>query len=456
MSIDGAVLWVFISFMTDQEDSQDNFSKSEFNKFVKDTLDKGVEISNAYIRLFEGTEDKKAVVSEIETILNNIKEKYQDFFIIEGGPEGVSKIEQLNIKFEEIKKYHSELLSGDETNKPIKGQIQAIEEDIKDSQERITAFYIELFGSEENEKGGKELAINKLIEEITGFHTDLTRETGYKDTIEDAYEKIVVLHDELFVNKGEDSKTKAQNLESEMLNISNFNSELETNIKNFLKETQEDIATKRDDVGRLLGSAIAPSLLQGYLDSKNEYRRIPKYEKFTGKIDDYLVTVPTNVFKFLQTTLGLVVDHIFFIVPLLLAVIILSLPGNIPNFVGWKFDGETLKELSFVNRLLVSLPLWWISLFGYKNIRSKNHLSEEYNHKAQVTRMYIKFTSEEDSDRYPIDDEARKDLNATLIKTIGRNPSEIYGSEDTIFDKITELVKAWKRKDSSIANEASN
>jgi hypothetical protein len=90
------------------------------------------------------------------------------------------------------------------------------------------------------------------------------------------------------------------------------------------------------------------------------------------------------------------------------------------------------------------LPLWWISWFGQRIILHKRRLADEYNHQAQVSAMYLNFTSKETANSYPLLPDAKKNLNNALIDVIRRHPGKIYGRDETILDKVIQAIRAFK------------
>lgn len=445
--------------MTQEQANPDNFSKEDFKNFVTEVLTKGREIGEIYHKLFTGDGDAKAYVSEIEDRLEKIKSEYQNFFGIDTTT-SISKIQALNEHIRTIKEYHAQLLVGDESVPSIKKEISDIKDNIKDSQTNINAFYNELFDDSKPD-GGKKMQLEAAIATILGFHKDLTKADGYIKATEDAYAQIIDLHDDIFIKQDAATKqSKVVRLQKEMANISEFNAELDGEIKDFIKATQSDIARKQEDIGRLLGSALGPILVQGYFDSKNEYRRIPKYINLENKSllsNGFWIGISINLYRTIMSLLGLVMDYVFFVLPLILSVLILTQQTGVIEQLDVLLDIEILKSIDVVDRLLISVPLWWISLFGYKNIRDKNRLAEEYNHKAQVANMYNKFSSEEAT--YPIEPDIKKKLQDKLIDVIARNPSEIYGRDETVFDKISKIILAIKgvqeSSDNSLATTGS-
>lgn len=410
----------------------DSFNKEEFNSFVKDALEKIVEIKEAYTRLFTASEGKESIVKEIETKLQDIRQKYDYLFSTDEA--GKIRIAELNSQVDEIKKYHEELLSGTST----------IKADIKESQEKITEFYVYLFGGSDGEEA-HELKVKKFITDILEFHTNLTKEDGYKKTVEELTQAIIEAHDDLF-SEDEEGLSKVTILNKNIENIETFQEVLEKDIKPFIKGTKDDIAAKLKDASALLSKATGGSLVQGFLKSKNEYERRPNYKSFTNNLGEDVFLVFVNLFMFLWSVILLLLDYVLFIFPLLLSVFIFIQPDMVASMINKTSGTEhalsmLLSGLNFYARLIISLPLWWISWFGQRSISHKRRLAEEYNHKAQVATMYLKFASTDTENSYPLDIETKKELNKVLINAIARHPGEVYGKDETILDKIIKIIE---------------
>lgn len=400
--------------------SENTFNKQEFNSFVKDALSKIETIKESYKKLFEAEEGKQSIVTEIESNLNNLKKEYENLF--NNNESGVSKILEINTKLEEIKNYHKELLDGD----------KSIKSDIKESQDKITEFYIYLFGGENIE--GEEKKIKEAIEKILTFHTDLTKEDGYQKLVEDAHKRIIDLHDELFSTGELEEESKVEKLNKEIQNISEFNTKVESEIKGFLNETKVDIETKANEINSLLSNATARTLAQGYLESMQNHG-------FIGLQKDLNKVI---FFKWLVNITVNFLNYLLFISPLVLIGFIFVEPEFVKNFLGVSsLGGANLVGVEYVfYKISVSLPLLWISWYGQKNISHRKRLFEEYNHKLRVVQMYLLFISKENS--YQLNADKMIELEEILLSIIKRNPSEVYGKDDTMLDKIIEFTKASK------------
>lgn len=427
---------------------QDNngFNKEQFNAVVKDALQQAKKIGDAYRKYFESRDgESPSVFADIESRLDTVIKKYNELF----GPQedgGATKVFELNKQIEEIKKYHQELIANEDS----------IETDIEESREKITKFYIYLFGGDDG-SGGRESEMREAMEEILSFQNKLKGDdenAGYKKAVEDAYETITRLYSELFDTQEEQEKSKADTLRSQIEDVDTYHGKLEEEIKPFITDTRTQIEKDKKSVKALLGSAIGPSLLDGFLESKREYKQIPKYLKLEENDDLFNKTVKglANMFAWFWSKLIALFNYAFFIIPLLLSVVIFLIsPEKLSETLSFGINGswisELIPELEIGARLLISLPLWWIAWFGHRNISQNKRMAEEYNHKAQVTRMYIKFTSDDESDKYPLPDSHREKLNNELIEIIARHPGQVFGRDETLLDKILRVVAAWKGVD---------
>lgn len=434
--------------MPEETNPEENvFNQTEFNTFVTTALEQIKKINIAHKELFEGDSEKEAVIAEIESVLAKLIAGYTDLFV--EGATGISKIGELNLKRDEIIALHKEMLLGDGVTKSIKA-------DVEESQEKITEFYIYLFGSSDG-TAGKEKAVREAIDKVIKFHTELVSEEGYEKVVKNAHTQITKTHSDLYKLDATTGDSKISKLTKDIANITAFNEDLNKKILPFIDTTKADIERNMKDVGSLLASAVGGGLIQGFLESKNEYNQKPVYKKIEGSFKNRVVPFLHNILMLGINIFTIIMDYVFFILPLTISVLIFVQPDNIPDLLGIDHNSAFLSSLNFTGRLLVSLPLWWISLFGYKNIRHKKRLAEEYNHKAQVTRMYLNFSSRETAEQYPISVKARAKLDYELISVISRHPGQIYGKDETIFDKLIELAGAMRgSKPAEIAEEVLN
>lgn len=424
---------------------EDTFNKEEFNSFVKEALNQIKKIGEAYKKLFDAPDGQQSVVAEIETRLEDTKKKYE--YLFSTNEAGLSRVAELNTQIEVIKKYHQELIGGDTS-------IQGV---IKESQDKITDFYVYLFGGTDGVEG-QEQKVKTAIESILNFHTELTKDDGYKKAIEEAHKEIIEAHDDLF-SEDEEGNSRISSLNKDIEQIKTFKGILEKDIEPFIKDTKDDIDAKRRDVAALLDGATGGSLVEGFLKSKKEYKQEPDYKKLNGTAWENIRSVFSNIAAFVFSILLILIDYTLFIFPLLLSVFIFIQPDLVASIVGIKAQEASvsnfLGSLNFYGRLIISLPLWWISWFGQRSISHKRRLAEEYNHKAQVTKMYLNFVSKETENSYPLEVDAKNALHDELIKVIARHPGQVYGKDETMIDKIIQLVYAGRGGKMEISDDKS-
>lgn len=407
-------------------------TKEEMRNFINESLRQIGEINEAYKKAFEGSAEQSGLFIEIEEKLKQIKATYEEYFV-SLTENGKTKILALDEKIQEIILYHKKLTDGDES----------IKKDIDDSQKHITEFYNYLFASE-TDGDDRDSQVKAAIERIVEFDKKTQGDAGYKKAVEDAHGTISEKYSELYEQKDEGGKTKIERLDENITEIDTFEKKVRDEIKPFLTEIQTEITGKKNEVNALLSGATGGSLIEGYLQSKNEYRQKPEYKKIDdGWLQKVTCTVK-NISLFFINTFGIIFEYILFILPLIIAVTIFVRPDFVAEFTGGDNTHltEYFKNLDFLSRITISLPLWWISWFGQRSISHKKRLAEEYNHKAQVAKMYLNFSSRETQGAYPITDTAKQELDKVLIAAIKRHPGEVFGKDETILDKILQIVKA--------------
>lgn len=395
--------------------------KKELVPLIKQVLKQIKEIEQLYIKLFtnQSEETQVSIIKDIEQKLEVIKDKYDELFVAdtEGGDSTISELEN---KIAEINQYHRLLV----------GEGENIEQKIEECKNKIQAFHDYLF----SESQGNEKKIKDFVDKVTG-------EDGYQDKITKAYNEIIENHEDL-LNKDSSDNSKIDLLKQNIEQIQAFQQEITDIIKPDLIDIQNDIKAKQKDVSALLSAATGGSLVQGFLDSKREYQLKPKYHRLEESLWKDYKNIFYNVVLFVYYFLLKSWDYVLFIFPLALSVLIFVFPDLIGSIIDFKIDGWT----SIYGRLIISLPLWWISWFGQRSISHKRRLAEEYNHKAQVAMIYLKFTSDETKNSYPLDADAKQKLHDALIDVIERHPGQIYGKDETILDKIIYLISSTYMK----------
>lgn len=398
-----------------------NPTKEELSQLIRESLAEINSLHDKYVEFFEGTDDKKAILKEIEDKLTAAQVAFTKLF--PSGVNDTSVIDAISTRIQEIKDYHDELLDSD----------KSIQADIKDSQDKITAFYVELFGNKE---------VNGLKTAIVDFHALLTKAGGIEETVNQAYDEINAKHKELFVAPKGKTTSKIDDLEQNITRLDEYVKDFEGYVSPDVKKRQKeieniskDIQVKQKEVGALLSGATANTLTEAYSDSKYEYSsRKPRAEA---------KNISSKVSRFCYNNVGrhgvAILNYILFITPLVGILFIFSSPLA-AKIIANNFDatGMSASPLEILySKTIVSLPLLWVAWFGQRNISQRKRLFEEYNHKLRVVQMYILFTTNE---TYKLNTARREELDTILLKTIGSNPSEHLGKGETYMDRVNSLV----------------
>ncbi|OGG59539.1 hypothetical protein A3C89_01100 [Candidatus Kaiserbacteria bacterium RIFCSPHIGHO2_02_FULL_50_50] len=410
----------------------EELTKKQFDKRISDALNQCRKIGREYNRYFQSkNENKPAIIDSIESRLDKVVETYKDLYT----PVGSSKIVNLQKQIGEIKKFHITLLDGD----------KSISSKINETQEKIIDFYSYLFNVDESGVDN-ETRIKSAISDIVKFYDKYTsvdeKNPGYKLVIEKAHAEIVGFHKDVFSAKT-GKKSKADDLSDQIEKIGSYHAYLERELKPFIADTRNAIQSDREAVSTLLGNTIGPVLYEGFLESKKEYAQTPRYFDLSKvkSLQLYVGYLVLNLCILLWSKFVSFLNYAFFILPLLTSAAIFAVsPEKLSEFVTLgvnnKFLSDALNTVPVSARIVISLPLWWIAWFGHKNLMYNKRMSEEYNHKAQVTRMYIKFTSDSESKKYPLHDTHRVRLYDEVINVIARHPGKVFGKDETFLDKV--------------------
>jgi|GEM_PF-3756705 len=360
-----------------------NPTKDELRAFVNESLVQIQQINDEYKKYFDSggaSEGAPSVFGDIEAKIEKIKNTYVTLF--EAGDGGESRVAELNKKIEEIKAFHEELLDGDES----------VETQIETSHEKIEGFYEYLFGKE-GEDDGIEPELRETIKTLLQSKKD----------------------------------------------ISAFEIHLNEKIKPSLIEVQKDIKTKQEEVSALLSNATAKTLAQGYAESKGEYSIPVAMPRQDGR---RFYNFRAALFNIGGRYIPFLASYALFILPLV-GVSLLFISETTAGIVlkSLSRDGVAPSPLELIYvKTLISVPLIWIAWYGQKNLSQRKRLFEEYNHKLRVVQMYIMFTS--DAKSYKLT--SVKSLEAILLQTIQHNASEVFGSGETMLERLADVIRARK------------
>lgn len=185
--------------------------------------------------------------------------------------------------------------------------------------------------------------------------------------------------------------------------------------------------TLTDEIRQLLPDAGAAGLASAYYDAKLNYGpgKFARPDEAGGKYHA-LKYFGAWLWYQIQSRATPLVFYSMFIGPLIfvayyfhdLMSFLLKHPQN--------FDPEL-----FLFRVLISLPLVTISLFGWSSIRLHRRLYEEYNHKQRVMQLYDSFKKEIEKLGTP---EQTRALLTVMLATVGDKPSLAMHKYDSGFE----------------------
>lgn len=404
----------------------DSFDKDQLFKFIKESLLQIKKINESYKKFFDGGIDGRSQMTLIEEKLQSITQSYSKLF--PGGVADTSVVDVLQLKIDEIKNYHLKLLDGD----------ASIKNDIKDSQDKITAFYVDLLG--EDGIGGK-------AKEIKDFYTKITETGGLQEEVEKFSKEILDKHEELFgATEGENSIIT--DLETNIKKINAYKTKIDEvitpeveNTRQYLGSLKTEINTKLADVSALLSDATAKTLAEGYLESKCEYSKL-KSKKYNNEKILSLNNAETFFFNVLGRHVGTILNYLMFIVPLVFVSLIFISEQTAQIVLKSLASGGTAPtalELIYV-KTIISIPLVWIAWYGQRNISQRKRLFEEYNHKLRAVQMYLLFNTSDKT--YFLSEPNKNKLAEVLLKAIEHNPAQYLGRGETIIDRVAERFHA--------------
>lgn len=411
--------------------------KSRLVQTINEAVDEVNKIHELYDKFFTApAPERPTLAKKIENQLESIKSKYIELFAVPEG--GASKIQELDASIENIRQFHRELTSGED----------AIKTDILDSQEKITDFYIKLFTTYETENdGGQEAKLKAAFDSITSFDETLNKDdVGYKAKIEKAKNEILAAHKNLLEQDATSGLSKVDVLNQHIAEANDFHTKLTDEISPFLAQKQkdideisDDIQTKRKEVDSLLSETTVKALAQGYREAMQIYGD-PVYGQPNRGWKQWLKHRTACLFKAIKHFIKFTGSYVLFIGPLVLI-------GWLFVSNGWQtvLDATPAGNVEFSGteyifyKLTIALPLLWVSWYGQKNIAHRKRLFEEYNHKLRVVQMYMHFVANDST--YTLEPGSRTRLENTLLDTIERNPSEVYGKDETLLDKFLDALK---------------
>lgn len=422
-------------------------TKEELNLFVKESLTLINEINQYYKKFFEKKvlddgSTKESILNEVQEKINKICDLYQKYFIDEDDDTWNSIVSDVEDFIQNIKEYHQDLLEWTDS----------IQSSIKNSYDKIEEFYAYLFSKialKDDEDYTSDWFISwdirseKLKEYISNLKNSYEKiewtedKKGYRDAIESFYNYLY--------NKQNNWISNVEKTKKDIDLIQNFRD-------NKYDKIISEIEQAKRDVNSLVNAATAGSLVEWYEKSKAEYKLTEwSFERIRFKPNSdwnyiwwqslllFLGKITRNFERVFGYFLSQIFNYVLFIGPLVGAVFIFVHPESLTKL---GISTSNSSSFHFLNRLIISIPLWWISLFGQRNLAQKKRIAEEYNHKIQVLKMYLNFTTNDS--QYLLDKTIKQELQKEVLEVIKRRPGDIYWKDESMFDKLIELIRVWK------------
>jgi hypothetical protein len=196
-------------------------------------------------------------------------------------------------------------------------------------------------------------------------------------------------------------------------------------------EIKNQLRTLREKIESLLPGAGAAGLASTYFDAKARYGFTPlritpdmKYPKWDRAV---------HYFKMLAVNLSY---YALFLAPLIVIAVMFShIINGIIKGGSDVSSGTTVLALRF----LITIPLGFISAFGFASIRLNRQMYEEYNQKQRVIELYYSFKKEVNE----VGEDNHKQLLLTImLNAVGSKPDlgmEDFGVKEMFNSLISKL-----------------
>lgn len=302
--------------------------------------------------------------------------------------------------------------------------------------------------SVQNEKDGLEAFLKDYKENLTSAQQGLREVLTLQSNLQTMCENIENAHTQVLKAPDDDSKSKLDEIKTAWDEITAARGEIiggeessHNGLKGQIKEHKKDFERLTKQIEALLPRGAAAGLAHAFYDAKRDYRfswQLPNPEiekKWWHTGSRWLM----NALNWLKNTMLSGFYYALFLVPLALAVALISVPfiefeiipyilslltSQTTNIHDFEFNnatkGSTDLLLMILGRGAISTPLFFISLFGYQSIRNRQKLFEEYNHKQRVMQLYDGF--KEELEESGVDAELRSGLLSTMLDVIARRP----------------------------------
>lgn len=382
-----------------------------------------------------------------------------------------SKISKISItsNMQSIKKYNDNVTKIlDNTiskSNDLEVKINTLVNEINEKKIKITEFFNELFISNDARESTKQ-QIDKLYayiktekDNINGFYNLIFHDDDNKKSIKSQLEDIKVDFENSLAELNKKISEEIHNIEENDRYINSTKSELSTEVKNIIENSNGIVSQLTDFYDKIFGFLQEDGKRSGGLKQEIDVQRKNLNELKNKKEEEFAQVIKkstseydslkSNIEKLLPgaTSAGLAsafsdakksykLKIIIFTV--LFYVSIFALGG----FGVWWISGfmNTGSDLSltiattgqlinsFLYKLPVLIPLVWLATFSAKRRNEYTRLQEEYEHKWALTSSYLGFKKQID-EMETDDNQLTQLLLKTAIETIGFNPSVTLSSK---------------------------
>jgi hypothetical protein len=217
-----------------------------------------------------------------------------------------------------------------------------------------------------------------------------------------------------------------KSLEESKTNIALLYATTEGKLQVLIDESQVEFSELKQsleqDIRSLLPEAGAAGLASTFFQAKSKYAITASEPKSkNAAVREFL-----RIGHFILSALTPTFFYAMFIVPL---VGVFYIFYDLLHFIEGQPPGADIHidPSILVYRILLSLPLAWVSFFGWSSIRLYRRLYEEYNYKQRVMQLYHSFKEEigtEDNDNY-------KALMGIMLAAVADKPSLAMNQYDS-------------------------
>lgn len=377
-----------------------------------------------YPYMIHGDKLKKSLLSSIRAYTTEVNKHLEDIVDTE------TEYNKAKEYREEIEEYHNLLFDDSEDNEPIKLQIATFLENSEDEYGKINKFYDEILNDDENEsiKTSIEEAKKDIIRDAEEANKKLVNVSSKVEKLDTFYINIFGSEDE----EGNITRGLEKELELRIKALENFKIKQEKDYKvlldaklESLKEYEIKQQSKYDaqyeNIDSLISGATSVGLSTSYHDMKKSFDNpIKTWDKvFMSAIG---VMFFATFLSFIE--IGVVKDDV----------------------MTWFSFAKIGDFNTTINSLLFKLPLYapliWLAIFASKRRSENQRLQQEYAHKEAVAKSYIGYKNQ--IDELGEDDKVLlSKLLDSSIDTVSHNASESLDKKHGDTTPAQETIKMF-------------